>query len=194
MRRPHHRSEKSCPFLSVGRGAASQWDHKRAISRRAFLRVAGMAAAGAALSACVPKSVGRGPHGSDTSELVYQDWRTDWFSGMAQQLLEKFSAAHPNIHVFFTQDPEDFDVKMTADFVEGTAPDVLQGCCDFLPAWGQKGYLLDLRPYVAADLDRATIEDWDVAQYKAFFTQRGVQFALPKYHGALALYLQQGPL
>ena len=147
-----------------------------------------MAAAGAALSACVPKSVGRGPHGSNTSELVYQDWRTDWFSGMAQQLLEKFSAAHPNIHVFFTQDPEDFDVKMTADFVEGTAPDVLQGCCDFLPAWGQKGYLLDLRPYVAADLDRATIGDWDAAQYKAFFTQRGVQFALPKYHGALALY------
>ena len=174
--------------LERSEGAAPQRDRKRAISRRAFLRVAGMAAAGAALSACAPTSVGRGPHGSDTSELVYQDWRTDWFSGMAQQMLEKFSAAHPNIHVFFTQDPEDFDVKMTADFVEGTAPDVLQGCCDFLPAWGQKGYLLDLRPYVAADLDRATIEDWDVAQYKAFFTQRGAQFALPKYHGALALF------
>jgi multiple sugar transport system substrate-binding protein len=177
-------------MLVVGdrRGAVSQNHHQRDISRRVFLRVAGLAAAGVALTACVPKPAGRGPHGSDTSELVYQDWRTDWFSGMAQQMLEKFSASHPNIHVFFTQDPEDFEVKMTADFVAGTAPDVLQGCCDYLPAWGQKGYLLDLSPYAAADLDRATIGDWDAAQYKAFFTQRGVQFALPKYHGALALY------
>jgi len=41
---------------------------------------------------------------------------------------------------------------------------------------------------VRADLDQETINDWDLAQYKAFFTRKGVQFALPKYHGALALY------
>ena len=65
---------------------------------------------------------------------------------------------------------------------------MLQGCCDFFPIWGQKGYLLDLRPYVEADLDRSTINDWDQAQYRALFTRSGVQFGLPKYHGALALY------
>ena len=71
---------------------------------------------------------------------------------------------------------------------DGTAPDVLAGCCDFFPAWAQSGHLLDLRPYVEADLERATIDDWDAAQYKALFTADGVQFGLPKYHGALALY------
>jgi multiple sugar transport system substrate-binding protein len=160
-------------------------------SRRVFLRLAGMVAASAALGACVPQGLGRGPHGSETGEIVYQDWRTDWFSGMAQQMLETFNAAHPNIHVFYTPDPNNLDEKMIADFQEGTAPDVLQGCCDFLPAWGQKGYLLDLRPYVEADLDRSTINDWDQAQYRAQFTRHGVEFALPKYHGALALFFNK---
>ena len=56
------------------------------------------------------------------------------------------------------------------------------------PIWAQQGYTLDLRPYVSADLDQATIDDWDPAQYRAFFTRDGRQYGLPKYHGALALY------
>jgi multiple sugar transport system substrate-binding protein len=158
------------------------------MSRRTFLRTATTLAAGAALAACTPRSSGLGPHGSETVQLVYQDWRTEWFPGMAQQMLEQFHADHPNIHVFFAQDPEDVQERMLADFQAGTAPDVMAGCCDFFPVWAQEGYLLDLRPYAEADLDRATIADWDAAQMQALFTQEGAQFALPKYHGALALY------
>jgi multiple sugar transport system substrate-binding protein len=159
------------------------------LSRRAFLSLAGSAAAGALLAACAPRpSGGPGPHGGGTVQLVYQDWRTDWFSGMAQRMLDTFHAVHPNIHVFFTQDPDNLDEEMMGDFRDGTAPDVMSGCCDFFPAWAQSDYLLDLRPYVEADLDRATIDDWDAAQYRALFTADGRQFGLPKYHGALALY------
>ena len=43
-------------------------------------------------------------------------------------------------------------------------------------------------PFVEADLDQATIDDWDPAQYRSFFTPDGRQYGLPKYHGALALY------
>jgi multiple sugar transport system substrate-binding protein len=50
------------------------------------------------------------------------------------------------------------------------------------------GHTLDLRPYVEADLDQATIDDWDPAHYRALFTAEGRQFGLPKYQGALALY------
>ncbi len=53
--------------------------------------------------------------------------------------------------------------------------------------WAQKGHLLDLHPYVDADLDQETISDWDPAQYHSFITGKNLQFALPKYHGALAL-------
>jgi multiple sugar transport system substrate-binding protein len=158
------------------------------MSRRVFLRLAGSLAVSAGLGSCAPRPSALGPHGSGTVEIVYQDWRTDWFSGMAQQMLAEFHAAYPNIHVFYTPDPVNLDEQMMSDFQEGTAPDVLQGCCDFLPVWAQKGYLLDLKPYVAADLDQAVINDWDPAQYRALATRKGEQFALPKYHGALALY------
>jgi multiple sugar transport system substrate-binding protein len=156
--------------------------------------MAGLASAG--LASCAPAPVATAPavQGGPSSppgekvQLVYQDWRTDWFPPMAQSMLEQFHATHPNIRVFYTLDPENLADKMLSDFQAGTAPDVFDGCCDFFPIWGQRGYTLDLRPYVAADLDQATINDWDPAQYKALFTRDGLHFGLPKYHGALALF------
>jgi multiple sugar transport system substrate-binding protein len=160
----------------------------RTVSRRALLRLGGLAAAGAAASAC---GLGRPTAGAQRTEkvqLVYQDWRTIWFPPMAQQMLAEFHATHPNIRVFYVPDPENLEDRMLADMQAGTAPDVFQGCCAHFPIWAQKGYTLDLRPYVAADLDQATIDDWDRAQYRSFFTRDGRQYGLPKYHGALALY------
>jgi multiple sugar transport system substrate-binding protein len=107
---------------------------------------------------------------------------------MAQEMLAKFNGEHPNIRVFYTPDPDNLEVKMPAEMAAGTAPDVMAGCCDFFPAWANAGHLLDLRPYVEADLEQETIDDWSPAQYQALFTRDGVQFGLPKYHGALALY------
>jgi multiple sugar transport system substrate-binding protein len=109
---------------------------------------------------------------------------------MVQEMLQEFHSTHPNIRVFYVPDPENlqYEEKMLADFQAGRAADVFQGCCTHFPTWAQKGYTLDLRPYVNADLDKATIEDWDPAQYKAFFARNGIQYGLPKYHGALALY------
>ena len=158
------------------------------MSRRTFLRLAGAVAASTAAAACAPLAPRPKPGNGDKVQLVYQDWRTDWFPEMAQQMLDGFHAFHPNIRVFFTPDPENLLEQMPLDMEAGTAPDVLAGCCDFLPAWAQQGYLLDLTPYIEADLDQATIDEWDPAQYSALSTSHGVQFALPKYHGALALY------
>jgi len=121
-------------------------------------------------------------------QLVYQDWRTDWFPSMVQQELEEFHASHPNIRVFYTPDPTDVEEKLAGDMQAGTAPDVFQGCCSFFPILAQRGFVLDLRQFVSSELDPATIQDWDRAQYDSFFTQDGQQYGLPKYHGALALY------
>jgi multiple sugar transport system substrate-binding protein len=107
---------------------------------------------------------------------------------MTQELLNQFHETHPNIRVFYVPDPENLVDQMPVDMQSGTAADVFQGCCTHFPAWAQQGYLLDLRPYVEADLDQETIDDWDPAQYQALFTRDGKQFGLPKYHGALALY------
>ena len=164
---------------------------RNSLSRRDFLRLAGITAAGTALAAC-----GVSPSQTPVAEqgpvqLVYQDWRTEWFPGLAQEMLAKFNSEHPNIRVFYTPDPDNLEIKMPADMVAGTAPDVMAGCCEFFPAWANAGHLLDLRPYVEADLDQGTIDDWSPAQYKALFTRDGRQFGLPKYHGALALYFNK---
>jgi multiple sugar transport system substrate-binding protein len=162
-----------------------------AIHRRDFLKWIGTASAATVLASCSPGTQPEGPHGSGRVQLVYQDWRTDWFPKLAQNMLEKFYEDHPNFQVFYTPDPENLDEQMLADFQSGTAPDVLAGCCDFFPGWAQQGYLLDLKPFVEADLDRSVINDWDPAQYKSLFTEGGVQYALPKYHGALGLYFNK---
>jgi multiple sugar transport system substrate-binding protein len=158
------------------------------LSRRAFLRQAGASAIGVALSACHPFRSPPTPVAAEPVQLVYQDWRTDWFLPMAQEALAQFHSAHPDIRVFFVPDPVDVTEAMLAEMEAGTAPDVFQGCCTHFPAWAQLGHTLDLRPYVEADLDQATIDDWDMAQYRALSTPDGRQFGLPKYHGALALY------
>lgn len=159
-----------------------------ALSRRAFLRQAGAASIGVVLVACRPFRSPPTPVAAEPVQLVYQDWRTDWFPTMVQEVLEQFHSDHPNIRVFFVPDPVDMTETMLADMEAGTAPDVFQGCCTHFPTWAQAGHTLDLRSYVEADLNQATIDDWDPAQYRALFTSDGRQFGLPKYHGALALY------
>ncbi len=162
--------------------------HRFSLDRRDFLKVAGVGTFGAALAACGPRPTPAGPHGSGRAQLVYQDWRTDWFPELAQRMLGQFEQANPNIQVFYSPDPENLVPQMDADFQAGTAPDVMAGCCDWFAIWAQQGNLLDLRPFVEADLEQSILDDWDPAQYASMFTPDGMQFALPKYHGALGLY------
>lgn len=157
-------------------------------SRRSFLRLVGTTAASAAFSACSSRQSSLSRQTGNPVQLVYQDWNTDWFPPMAQQMLDEFHTTHPNIRVFYTPDPENLPEQMLADMQVGIAPDVFQGCCGHFPTWAQQEYTLDLRPYVEADLDQVTTDDWNQAQYRAFFTRSGRQYGLSKYHGALALY------
>jgi multiple sugar transport system substrate-binding protein len=164
---------------------------KQPFSRREFIKIAGTTLAAAGLSACnslLPTNQGS-PEGK--IQLVYQDWRTNWFPPMTQQVLQEFHNTHPNISVFYIPDPANLEDQMLVDMQSGTAPDVFQGCCTHFPTWAQEGYTLDLRPFVEADLDQETIADWDPVQYNALFTRDGMQFGLPKYHGELALYFNK---
>lgn len=176
---------------TVSSGGPSAPPSQRLLSRRSFLRAAGFLAAGSIVAGCAPLPIPQQKPAGEKVQLVYQDARTDWFPPMVQTMLDEFHASHPNIRVFYTPEPDspkDKEEKMLADMQAGTAADVFQGCCSWFPIWAQKGFTLDLRPYVAADLDRSIIDDWDQAQYSAFFTRDGRQYGLPKYHGALALY------
>ncbi len=171
---------------------------KPVISRRRFLRLAGSAAAvttaARVLAACAqppPPAAPPRPTVSRKAELVYQDSSAEWFAPMVGRMIEQFHATHPNIRVYYNAEPakqSDIEKVTTGQMEQGNAADVIQGCCTWFPLWAQRKHLLDLRPYVAADIDAATIADWNQAQYRALFTKDGRQFGLPKYCGALALF------
>jgi multiple sugar transport system substrate-binding protein len=161
---------------------------KNALSRRDFLKLAGLALGGAALGSCSELSSTSATSSEEKVQLVYQDWRTEWFPPMVQQMLESFHQSHPNIRVFYVPDPEDVEESLLSDMQSGIAPDVFAACCSFFPILAQEGQTLDLRSYIQSDLDQETIADWDPAQYHSFVTREGQQYGLPKYHGALALY------
>jgi multiple sugar transport system substrate-binding protein len=165
-------------------------DHGQAnvASRRQFLGLLGAGAASALLRACLPGSPTPAARQGLPVQLVYQDWRTDWFPAMAQEMLAQFHAQHPDIRVFYVPDPLNVEEQLPLDMRNGNAPDVFAACCAFFPIIGQQGYALDLRSFVAEELDQATIDDWDAAQVRSLFTPDGLQYGLPKYHGALALY------
>ena len=144
------------------------------LSRRQFLKLAGVAGAltllGAVvlLAACGGSEDAPTTQGGEQVQLVYQDWRTAWFSPMVEEMMEKFHESHPNIRVFFTPDPKGLADIMLEQMKAGTAPDVFQGCCAYFPIWAQEGFTLDLRPFIEKDLDESIIADWDPAQYASF--------------------------
>lgn len=188
---------------SISKRAPSSSLSGNRLSRRAFLQGCAALTTAYILGGCTSASNNTSTP-TDTSglelsptplqadvQLVYQDWGEDWLPGMVQEMLAQFHDIQPNIRVFYTPAPENPDETMLAQLNAGTAPDLLSSCCTFLPAWAQQGHLLDLRPYVAADLDPATVADWDAAQYQAFFLRDGRQYGLPKYHGTVALYYNQ---
>jgi multiple sugar transport system substrate-binding protein len=143
---------------------------------------------GLVVAGCSSGGTSKSSSTDERIQLVYQDWRTEWFPPMAQKELAIFQAEHTNLSVFYTPDPENLADQMPLDMQAGNAADVFQGCCEFFPVWNQKGYVLDLREYVETDLDPTIVADWDPAQYKAFFDASGRQFGVPKYQGTLVLY------
>ncbi len=187
-----HRPQGSrYPASGPGAPEAAEGSGRPRLSRRRLIRAAGLGASAALMAACASLQRPSPRQASGHVQLVYQDSRAGWFPPMVQQMLEEFHASHPSIRVFYTpepEDPKDIEEKTLAAMQAGAAADVMSGCCSWFPIWAQKGHLLDLRSRVAADIDQATIDDWDRAQYRSFFTRDGRQYALPKYNGALALY------
>jgi len=97
------------------------------------------------------------------------------------------SRSNPHIQVFYTLDPENLDEKMMADFEAGTAPDVFAGCCDFFPIWHRKAHP---RPASLCRRRCGWGHDPGVGSgaIPVALHREGLQYGLPKYHGALALY------
>jgi ABC-type glycerol-3-phosphate transport system substrate-binding protein len=153
--------------------------------------MAGLTGAGLAVSACQPGLFRQATPTTEMVQLVYQDARAEWFLPMVQDMLIQFHAAHPQIQVYYTPEPENPEEieKNTLELMRaGAAPDVFAGCCSWMPIWAQEGHTLDLRPFIDEDLDAETLADWDPAHFQAHSRSNGEQYGLPGYQGGLALY------
>jgi hypothetical protein len=71
-----------------------------------------LSAAALSLSACGGGDDSASSSGQGRVQLVYQDWRTEWFPPMAQRELQLFQAQHPDLSVFYTPDPENLIDQM----------------------------------------------------------------------------------
>ena len=71
----------------------------------------------------------------------------------AKASLEKFTAKNPNITVNIELAPDQQrDEKLVTAMVGGTAPDVFEAWGDIVYKFADKGQVLDLQPYVDADM------------------------------------------
>ena len=137
---------------------------RRSISRREFLHWSLLATAAGALAACAPKVQPAAPTQApgETAaaaeptavpataapamvELRYGEWPE--MDGTSEAIAA-FEDAHPNVKVVLEPHGDDFDQKLMAQCVAGTAPDILSLYGMFFFAFADKGQLLDLQPLV----------------------------------------------
>jgi len=129
---------------------------KNKISRRDFIRYAGLTAAGVAIGACAPKPTPTPAEVQKPTPTVKKPVTVEWwtvpseeFSEQAQRdMVKAFEAAHPDIRVNMTILPESgYTEKMTTTLGAG------KGAPDVAIFWDNNWFpqALDLSPLIEAD-------------------------------------------
>ena len=141
-------------------------------SRRHFIRLSTMAAAGM-LTACGAATVAPAagaPTAAPTAETaattapaavastVEIRW-ADWPDMVGtKEAMEQFQQDNPGATVVFEPFGDNFDQKLMAQCVAGTAPDIMSIYGSMFFAFAEKGQLLDLRPLIETNMTEADTE------------------------------------
>lgn len=124
------------------------------MSRRRLLQTVGAAAGVTALSGCSDMAARWGFSGNaDTStvHLTYALW--DGYEQVGyQKSIDEFTKANPHISVTIEQIPyANYQPKITASFISGSAPDLFWVNTPFLADWIHQGMVTDITERVRAD-------------------------------------------
>ncbi len=125
------------------------------VSRRAFLEGSAALGVSLVLAACVPPPAAPAPKEEATpaaaaaaEEITIEYWQYYFEARVTamNQLIEQFTAEHPNINIVHNSDiPYDqFRDKIAASVPAGVGPDVVTLFYGWLPAWVDAGYLIPL--------------------------------------------------
>jgi multiple sugar transport system substrate-binding protein len=162
------------------------------LSRRNFLRLAGITTAGMALTACVAAqpaastgAEGAAPAGEDVT-VRWQDW-PDWEPSM-DKLTQLLKDSLPGVSVEFEPLSEGFEDKTLTMMVAGTAPDVMTAWGPVFRKWSEKGQLMDLQANVDVTFSEEQLADFHEWQWNGMVAKdTGVRFALPYYVNVIML-------
>ena len=80
------------------------------------------------------------------------------------------------------------DEKLTAAMVGGNAQDVFDTWLDNVAPYAERGQVLDINPYVQAEMKQDEINDFYAWQWKDFQLPSGLRFGLPKFVNVMFLY------
>lgn len=127
----------------------------RRCSRRRFLRLAGMTAAGAALVACAPVTAPAQPVAepgvaAEQPEIVYAFHDPADFR---QEAVETFNQQFPNITITLQQIPDEFPTKIFTMAAANTLPDVVRVWEPMVLDFGRAGQVIDLQPMIDNEPD-----------------------------------------
>lgn len=137
----------------------------KTFSRRGFLKMAAVSAAGAALAACQSSGTNNSqqPGAASTSTTVAsnnppaKEKQKITFSmyghpGLVEQMVPLFNKSQNDVEVQFERsEGQGYWEKLTAAVAGGTAWDCFRGDVPHALAWGPKNAILDVKQYVDAD-------------------------------------------
>lgn len=155
------------------------------ISRRDFLRVAGMTAAGATLAACAPQAAApteapaatEAPAVSKPIELVHWSWLTASDGEVWAQMIQNFNDAYKDkgIQIKMEVVPDDqYGTKVLGAVATGQAPDFGWGTAGLRAQWIKDGAVVPIDEYakkVGLDLADFTENSVKASKYPNFGTE-----------------------
>jgi multiple sugar transport system substrate-binding protein len=129
------------------------------MTRRAFLRVSGMAGVGAVLAACAPAapgpagpSEGEGAAAQETVTISYMSWGTEEKWASEQRCFQPFYDAHPEIEVeFIGLAWTPYWQKVLTGLASGDPPDIFRMEFWKSHAYYARGVILPITDYFEAD-------------------------------------------
>lgn len=162
---------------------------KEKLSRRAFLRTSALTGVGLALVACAPAPAGGGQAQSGGAAAPAAAVTTiRWMSRAGQEnnvqiqkhMDEEFPKHVPNIKVNIEPAPDQFEQKLLAQMVAGTAVDVFEAWGNIFFNWTERDLLLDVQSFVDRDLKDAQVKDYNDFQWTGL-VMRGKRVGMPLY-------------
>jgi len=186
------RARADGPERRAGRDRAR---HARVGRHRATAGVAIAACAGLAVAACsgTPASSGGG---SSSSGVVDITWQTMWSGNtltLLSQMVNKFNATHPGIHVTESNIPSATgDAKLLSEIAAGTPPDVFTEWNPVLGEYAADGSIQSFKPYLTGAY--AGLEKWLYPIALQGGEYNGTLYALPMSMNSWALYYNKSML